>query len=107
MVAVKMKAIDVKPNHWAIWCVHDEGGEPFVNPIGPRKWTDDGERICFMLDSFNFLKAAPDEELEVVPYLEGDEDSRRRSDERDAETMKNRPLGLRKVVMHPPAGEIT
>lgn len=88
---VKMKAIDVKPDRWAIWCVHEKGGKPFANPIGLRKWSDDGEHIWFMLDSFNFLKAAPDEELEVVPHLEGNEDSLRRSDEQDAERMKSRP----------------
>ncbi len=89
-VTVKIKAIDCKPGHWAVWSTV-EGGEPFLNPIGPRKWSDDGEHIVFMLDSFHFLEAAPDELLELVPHFPLSAEIVARAHARDAEVMEKRP----------------
>lgn len=72
--AVRVKAIDVRPYRWADWCTiaDDDHGEsePRLNPIVGRRWADDGAAIWFMLDSHNFLKAAPDELLDLVPYAD-------------------------------------
>lgn len=62
---VRKRAIDVTPLTHAVWC-SIEDGEPFANPIVLRRWSDDGKRIVFMLDSHNFLFAAPDEEIDVI-----------------------------------------
>lgn len=64
---VKVRAIDVKPYRWALWC-SIEGGPPFENEICLRRWSDDGQGIWFMLESHNFLYAEPNEILELVPY---------------------------------------
>lgn len=63
-VIVTKKAIDVVPELHGIWC-SIENGEPFVNAIANRRWMDDG-RISFMLESFNFYSARPDEDMAVV-----------------------------------------
>lgn len=63
-VMERIKAIDVKDYHWALWCTVG-GGPPHENPIVAARWTDDG-RLSFMLDSHNFFSADPDEELELV-----------------------------------------
>ena len=89
---VTMKAIDVKPHRWAIWCAI-EHGEPFENEIVERTWASDGEHIWFMLETHNFVKARHDETIEVVPF----EDKYRtesllaESDERDRRKMAMRP----------------
>lgn len=64
-IEVRKRAIDVTPLTHAIWC-SIEDGEPFVNHITLRRWSEDGKRIVFMLDSHNFLFAAPDEEIDVI-----------------------------------------
>lgn len=69
----KVKAIDVIPFRWALWCTIEDG-EPFLNVIVARRWFEPDEpgpaRIGFMLDSHNFLIAFADEKLELVPYVE-------------------------------------
>ena len=62
---VKKRAIDVTPCHHSIWC-SVAGSRLFANEIVSRKWTDDEKRIVFMLDSFNFMFAEPDELMDVV-----------------------------------------
>jgi len=64
-VQVKKKAIDVLPSFNGIYCAVD-GGEPFVNHIELRHWSEDGTQIVFLLSSFNFLFAYPDEEIDVI-----------------------------------------
>lgn len=64
-VIVTKRAIDVTPQRHGVWCSIC-GGEPFVNPIVNRRWSDDGERITFMLDSFNFDFRLPYEDMDVV-----------------------------------------
>jgi hypothetical protein len=59
-------ARDVVPYHWALWC-SIEDGKPFANTICAVRWTEDRRHLWFMLDSHNFLKAAPDEVLELIP----------------------------------------
>ena len=63
----KVRAIDVKPHFWGIWCTVGDCKDPFVNEIVSRKWSDDHKTIWFMLESHNFSEAAPDEEMELVP----------------------------------------
>ena len=87
---VKVRAIDVLPYHWGQWCSID-GGPPFVNDIVSRRWSDDGEHIYFMLDSHNFLKAVPDEELELVPLEPKPAEWLTRALERDKAMMAKRP----------------
>lgn len=62
----RVKAIDVKPGYWALWC-SIEDGKPFANTITNRRWSEDGTKIWFMLDSHNFISAKAEEELELVP----------------------------------------
>jgi hypothetical protein len=95
----KVKAIDVRPHRFALWC-SIEDGKPFANEISLRRWTEDGEKIVFMLDSHNFHFAEPDEVMEVIPipnpsYV---------NDEEDDKHMKNRPPRKPKPV---PAASLT
>ena len=69
-VVVKKKARDVTPYHHSIWCTV-MSGEPFANEICSRKWSENGKQIVFMLESFNFLFADPDEEIEVIETTSG------------------------------------
>ena len=62
---VDKRALDVVPHYHGIWC-SIAGGEPFVNTIVMRKWSDDGSRITFMLDTHNFYTAPWDTDIEVV-----------------------------------------
>lgn len=63
---VKVKATEVKPYHYGVWC-SIEGREPFTNPICVTKWSEDGKRVRFMLETHNFDSAEPDEILDLVP----------------------------------------
>lgn len=62
---VRKRAIDVTPYEHAVWCSIMDG-EPFVNTIVLRRWSEDNKQIVFMLDSHSFLFAAPDEEFDVI-----------------------------------------
>lgn len=93
---VKKKAIDVTPYEHGIWCSIMDG-KPFVNTIVLRKWSDDGEKVVFMLDTHNFLMVPPNEEIDVVEkpekfYNAAFQAERLRD---DAEKMKIRPGGNR------------
>lgn len=92
-VQVRKRAIDVTPYEHAIWCVVVDG-EPFANTIVLRRWSDDGTKIWFMLDSHNFLSAAPDEEIDVIEIKEPFYNAEFQRDElrRDAERMRVRPV---------------
>lgn len=63
---VQIRARDVKPYHWAVWCTVGDSTRPFANTIVSRKWSEDGEKIWFMLDTHNFDSAGPDEMLWLV-----------------------------------------
>ena len=61
---VKIKARDVRPYKYALWCTVD--GREIDNEIVVVKWSEDGEKIWMMLETHNFHSALPDEELELV-----------------------------------------
>lgn len=65
-VFVTLKARDVKPYHYGVWC-SIEDNEPFANTICYIRWSDDGKYLWFGLDSHNTMKVEPDEEVEVIP----------------------------------------
>jgi hypothetical protein len=90
---VRKRALDVTPYEHGVWCIVRDG-EPFVNTIVSRKWAEDGTKIWFMLDSHNFLKAAPDEEIEVVEKVDAfyHADLQAKCLREDAEKMKARPM---------------
>lgn len=90
---VRIKAIDVIPHHWAVWCTVGDRPKPFSNEICSRRWSEDGEYIWFLLDTHNFLKAAPDEELELVPVRHAHRSEKFLADiiERDRKVMEQRP----------------
>ena len=90
---VKLKALDVKPHHFALWC-RIEDGEPFENEIVSRRWSDDGQKITFMLGTHNFFFASPDEEVELVPIPRSpnvSEQTLAMREARDAAAMRVRP----------------
>ena len=60
-----VRARDVKPYHWAMWC-SIEGGPAFANWIVSVKWSDDGRYLWWMLDSHNFDKRDPDEMVNLI-----------------------------------------
>lgn len=62
---VEVRAIDIHPYEAAIWCTIADS-EPFANTIEHRGWSEDGERIWFMLGSHNFYDAKPDDMVSVV-----------------------------------------
>jgi hypothetical protein len=64
----RIAARDVRPYEWAQWCSIG-GGEPFANDIVSVRPTECGRYLSFMLDTFNFFKATPDEVLELIPKL--------------------------------------
>ena len=76
---VTMKAIDVRPYLYAVWCTVGDDPKPFANDLVHRKWSDDGEFIWWMLDSFNFVKHKPDDLVQVVqiedPHLPTNHDT--------------------------------
>lgn len=66
----RVRARDVVPHCWGLWSsVMDD--KPFVNPICHVKWSEDGSRLWFMLESFNFYSATPDQMLDLVPIQPG------------------------------------
>lgn len=90
---IQVRAIDVKPNHYGIWC-SIAGRKPFINPIVLRRWSEDGQQISFMLDSHNFQFCKWDEMMDVVPYEMYPKNKKllAECDARDAEDMKHRPV---------------
>lgn len=62
---VMKRVLDVVPHYHGIWCSVG-GGEPFVNTIVMRRWSEDGRGITFMLDTHNFVFSGDDDEMEVV-----------------------------------------
>lgn len=64
-----VQARDVQPYRWAQWC-RIEDSEPFANDIVGVRPSDDGEHLWFMLETFNFLKAKPDDVLYLIPIAE-------------------------------------
>ena len=92
---LKKKAMDIVPNHYAIWCTIGDSDTPVLNPIVSRRWSEDGKKITFMLDSHNFMFKLPDEEVDVVEYemYPNNPDLMAKCDQNDADRMKVRPDG--------------
>ena len=95
---IKKNAIDITPYEYLYPCILvDKYAEI---EIVSRKWSDDGNKIWFMLDTHNFVSAEPDEELEVIPFRPKYctdkflEDVRRK----DKERMDNRPVNYQKEI---------
>jgi hypothetical protein len=65
-----VRAIDVRPYEWGIWCTVEGSPKPFTNVIEMRKWSEDGQSIWFMLGTHNFHNAKPDDILTLVPLSE-------------------------------------
>jgi hypothetical protein len=63
----KVRARDVVPYEWAVWCTVDGYPKAFANSIEHVSWSEDGQHLWFMLGTHNFYKALPDEEIELVP----------------------------------------
>lgn len=64
-VVQKMKVLDVRPYHYGVYCCIEEG-KPFVNEIVGKDWSEDGEKVIFMLETHNFLFHSPWDEMDVV-----------------------------------------
>lgn len=64
-VIVQKRGIDVTPYVHGIWC-SIEDGEPFVNHIALRRWSEDGSYISVMLETHNFARFDPDAMVDVV-----------------------------------------
>lgn len=62
---VRVKVLDVVPYRHGVYC-SIEDGKPFVNDIVSRDWSEDGEKVIFMLESHNFLFEPYGGELDVV-----------------------------------------
>lgn len=62
---VRKKVIDVVPYFNGIYCTIQDS-KPFVNQIVTRAWSENGDKIQFMLESHNFDSHPPDEEIDVV-----------------------------------------
>lgn len=45
----KVRAIDVRPYQWALWCTVAGIPQPFANEIEHRQWIEDGQSIWFGL----------------------------------------------------------
>ena len=65
----KVRAIDVRPYEWGVWCTVGDDKRPFVNRIEHRAWSDDGLSIWFGLETHNSKNAEPDEEIDLVPLV--------------------------------------
>lgn len=69
---VMVKAINIRPYMYSLPCaIGPKDKRIFIlNEMCCRGWTKDG-RIDWMLDTFNFFFAKPDEMVEIVPVPEG------------------------------------
>lgn len=67
-VIVKKRAVDVTPHLHGIYCTVGDS-KPFVNEIVLRRWSEDGKKIWFMLNTHNFDCARPEEEMDVVEIV--------------------------------------
>ena len=88
---VTKKAIDVLPKLHGIWCSIADG-KPFVNTIELRDWSESGDKITFMLSSFNFYFARPDEYMNVVELEPSKYDSIDKIHADDEKFRKKQPI---------------
>lgn len=86
---VKKMAIDITPYQHRYPCyVEDRYCEI---DVVRRRWSEDGDHIYFMLDNHCFVKAKPDEELEVIEHEVLCSQVIQRVLEEDAEKMAHKP----------------
>lgn len=62
---VAVRARDIKPYHYALWCAIEDG-RPFPNEIVGVKWSEDGAKVVLWLDSHNVYFVGPDEVLDLI-----------------------------------------
>jgi len=92
---VRKRAIDVTPHYHGIYCTV-AGGEPHVNQIVLRRWSEDGKEIVFMLESHNFYFSEPEASMLVVELPEpvyADADWFQKAKQDDARLMASQPGG--------------
>lgn len=70
LYAVHVQARDIRPYLWAYPCFVPTGNgsklKLILNPIVARRWTEDGLKIQFMLESHNFITHEPEMLIRVV-----------------------------------------
>lgn len=72
MKKVTIKACEIQPYKHALWCSVGDCKEPFWNDYVVKRWYENGEKIRFMLDSFNYDEHSPDELVEVGEHEESE-----------------------------------
>jgi hypothetical protein len=95
----KVRAIDVVPYRWGLWCTVGDS-KPFVNDIEGVSWSDDGQHIWFMLGTHNFYKAEPNEIVELVPCepVTMSEAFMKEEEERHKKFVQSRPQPTQKCL---------
>lgn len=90
-----MRVIDIVPYRYGILCSIGDG-EPFINDIVDRQWSDDGELLILGLESHNAICHSPNEILSVIK-LDVDESAGWFQDtiKRDKQRIANRPVPSR------------
>jgi len=102
----KVRAIDVRPYRWGIWCTVGDNPKPFTNAIESRRWSDDGQTIWFMLGTHNYHNARPDEELTLVPMEESRYVDYSREEAEHAQFLAERPTHAAKCEACGGAGRV-
>jgi hypothetical protein len=69
---VTIRAVDVIPYKHALWYSVAGVDGPFWNDVVGKAWSKDGTTVIILLESFNSMFRAPDTELELGEYAEGD-----------------------------------
>lgn len=66
---IAIRAIEIQPYKHAILCTIGDDPRVIANDFVTKRWSEDGKRISFMLDTHNFDSFEPDELVEVVETL--------------------------------------
>lgn len=61
-----VRARDIKPHLWALWCSVEGYAKPFANDIEAIRWSEDKEHLWLLLGTHNAYKVRPDDELHLV-----------------------------------------
>lgn len=67
---ITMKAKDIVPGLYLLPCQF-ENGQCLLNLISLSRWSEDGNKIVWMLDSHNFHFIGPEDERIVVKHRPG------------------------------------
>lgn len=65
---VRIPARDIRPIIWGYPCFTAEG-KFIINQIAIRRWSEDGKKIWFGLDTHNTFSAKPDDLVSVVALM--------------------------------------